>query len=283
MVDAVSVALRTLSFIALFQAAGIAFFLALFGVHLTTSASAVRRLGVWSAILAFVFVSAHYALEAARVGGDLSGVLDSSLQQIVLTSASGAAFGFRVLGLATIAIALCASGGVASTFAAVGATLTILGFTLTGHTAASDERWLLGPVLAVHLLVVAFWFGALWPLHLVTRRESALIASRVIDTFSSLAVWLVPIIALVGAAIAVLLLPNVAALAEPYGQLLIAKSLGFALLLGLAAVNKSRLGPAVGRGTVSAARAFRVSLLAEYLLICGVLGITAAMTTYYSP
>src|SRR5688572_27703443 len=224
MVDGMSVALRALSFISLFQVAGVALFVALFGVHLTTSLRAVRRLGVWTALVALLFTSGHYALEAARMAGELSGALDPSLQQIALTSAGGAAFGLRVLGLAIIALSLSASGSAASTCAAIGATIAILAFTLTGHTAASEQRWILGPLLAVHLLIVAIWFGALWPLHLVSRRESALIASRVVDAFSALAVWLVPVIALAGVAIAALLLPSVAALAEPYGRLLIVKS-----------------------------------------------------------
>ena len=47
---------------------------------------------------------------------------------------------------------------------------------------------------------------------------------------------------------AVLLLPNLSALSEPYGKLLIAKVVGFALLMGLAAANKWRLGPRPGPG-----------------------------------
>ena len=33
-----------------------------------------------------------------------------------------------------------------------------------GHTAIHPLRWLLAPLLLVHLAVAAFWFGALWPL-----------------------------------------------------------------------------------------------------------------------
>jgi len=50
--------------------------------------------------------------------------------------------------------------------------------------------------------------------------------------------------------------------------------------MGLAAANKSRLGPAVALGKP---RAFRQALVSEYALIVGVLAITATMTSLFSP
>ena len=82
---------------------------------------------------------------------------------------------------------------------------------------------------------------------------------------------------------AVLLLPSVSALSEPYGELLIAKVVGFAVLMGLAAANKWRLGPALVHGSVQTGRWFRRSVAAEYVLIAAVLTITAVMTSFFSP
>jgi putative copper resistance protein D len=70
---------------------------------------------------------------------------------------------------------------------------------------------------------------------------------------------------------------------EPYGKLLIAKVVGFALLMGLAAANKWRLGPALALGAVPSARWFHRSVAAEYVLIAAVLTITAVMTSFFSP
>ena len=53
--------------------------------------------------------------------------------------------------------------------------------------------------------------------------------------------------------------------------------------MGFVALNKWRLGPAMGSGTVQALRAYRRSLVLEYGLITAVLAVTAAMTTFYSP
>jgi putative copper export protein len=93
----------------------------------------------------------------------------------------------------------------------------------------------------------------------------------------------VPVILLAGIVMAVLLLPSVSALSEPYGKLLIAKGVGFAVLMGLAAANKWRLGPALVHGAGQSARWFRRSVAAEYVLIALVLTITAVMTTFFSP
>jgi putative copper export protein len=82
---------------------------------------------------------------------------------------------------------------------------------------------------------------------------------------------------------AALLLPDVAALLQPYGELLIAKVVLFAVLLGLAALNKWRFGPAIERGDTQAARGFRRCVVSEYVLIVAVLSVTAVMTTFFSP
>ena len=138
-------------------------------------------------------------------------------------------------------------------------------------------------LLLAHLLIVAFWFGSLGPLYLVTLREPRERAARVVALFSAAAFWLVPLILVAGVAIAVLLLPSAAALRQPYGLLVIAKGSLFAVLLGLAAVNKWRFGPALGNGELSAGRVFRRMVIAEYMLIVVVLSVTAVMTTFFSP
>src|SRR5258708_36465392 len=129
------------------------------------------------------------------------------------------------------------------------------------------------------LLVVAFWFGALWPLIVASLRETPARAADLIERFTAVATWLVPVILLAGIVMAVLLLPSVSALNEPYGKLLIAKVVGFALLMGLAAANKWRLGPALGHGAQQSARGFRRPAAAEDVLIPAGLAITAVMTS----
>jgi putative copper export protein len=164
-----------------------------------------------------------------------------------------------------------------------GAVLVAASFTLTGHTFASPRRWLLAPLLLTHLLIIAFWLGALWPLWLITRRESRERAARAVALFSAAAFWLVPLILVAGVAVAVLLLPNLQALRQSYGELVLAKVGLFALLLFLAALNKWRFGPALAGSNLSAGRTFRRVVIVEFVIIVVVLSVTAVMTTFFSP
>ena len=283
MPDVLSVILRAMSFILLFQAAGTAIFVAVFGGRLASSRGAVRRMGQAAALAASVSVAAHYALEAARMAGDLSGMWDPSLQGMVWHSSSRAALIFRLAGLLLIAIGLQGARGRWTIVAVIGSVLAILAFPLTGHTSVAAHRGALAALLMIHLLIVAFWFGALSPLYVASLRETPTRAFDIIERFTAVATWLVPVVLLAGVAIAVLLLPSVSALREPYGEMLIAKVVGFALLMGLAAANKWRLGPALAHGAVQSGRRFRRSVAAEYVLIAAVLTITAVMTSFFSP
>jgi copper resistance protein D len=283
MADALSLVLRAMSFILLFQAAGLAIFVALFGDRIPNLQDRIRRRGQVVALAAIAFVAGHYALEAARMAGDLSGIWDITLQQMVWNSSNRAAFIGRLMGLLLIALGLRGPRGRSTVLAVLGSMLVAGAFTLTGHTSVSTHRLILAALLMVHLLVVAFWFGALWPLYLASSRETPALAADLIERFSGMATWLVPAILLAGAVMAIVLLPNVAALSQPYGELLIAKVVGFALLMGLAAANKWRFGPAIAHGTIQSGRRFRLSLATEFVLISVVLAITAVMTTLYSP
>jgi copper resistance protein D len=282
MTDVLSVVLRALSFVLLFQAAGVAIFVALFGRRLASSQREVRRLGQTAALAAIVLVVAHYAFEPARMAGELSGMWDPTLQGMLWHSPSGGVLICRLAGLLLIAIGLQVASPRSTIVAVGGAVLAIAAFTLTGHTSVDAHRGALAALLMLHLLVVAFWFGALWPLYLASLRETPARASDIVERFTAVATWLVPVILLAGIVMAVLLLPNISALSEPYGRLLIAKVVGFAVLMGLAAANKWRLGPALVHGPVQGGQ-FRRSVAAEYVLIAAVLTITAVMTSFFSP
>jgi putative copper resistance protein D len=282
MTDVLSVVLQALSFILLLQAAGVALFIALFGRRLASTRDEVRRLGRAAALAAMVLVAAHYALEAARMAGELSGMWDPTLQGMVWHSPNRAALMCRLAGLLLIAIGLQVASPRSTIVAVGGAVLAMAAFTLTGHISVDAHRGALTALLMLHLLVVAFWFGALWPLYLASLRETPARAADITEGFTAVATWLVPVILLAGIAMAVLLLPNISALGEPYGKLLIAKVVGFAVLMGLAAANKWRLGPALVHGPVQGGR-FRRSVAAEYVLIAAVLTITAVMTSFFSP
>jgi len=283
MLDVLSVALRAVSFVLLFQAAGIALFVAAFARPLASSDASIRRLGRVAALAALVVASGQYALEPARMAGELAGMFDASLQKLAWSSSGMSAFVFRILGLATVAVGLRRAPGWFARMSVLGAVLTIASFALTGHTSTNTSRWLLAPLLLIHLIIVAFWFGALWPLYLVSLREPRATVVRIIDAFSTAAIWLVPLILLAGSAMAVVLISDTAVLGRPYGELLITKVVLFAALMVFAGLNKWRFTPGIAAGELRASSGFRRSVLAEYVLICGVLAVTAVMTTFFSP
>jgi putative copper resistance protein D len=295
MPDVLSVILRALSFVLLFQVSGTAFFTAAFGPPLTHSLGSIRRLTHVAAVVALVATIGWYALEPARMAGELSGTFDGSLQKLVWRSSTGASFLLRALGLVLLAMGLRANsltanglreraGPSTSAMSIAGAVIALVSFLVTGHTSMHPPtealRWLLALLLLVHLVVVAYWFGALWPLYLVTQREPSRTAAQVVEKFSTVAVWLVPLILVAGTGLAVILVPGLRVFTEPYGELLLTKIVLFATLMGFAALNKWRLGPAVARGESTG---LRRSLIAEYALITCVLAVTATMTSLFSP
>jgi copper resistance protein D len=281
--DIASLVLRALSFVLLFQAAGVAIFIALFGRRLDRSQAAVRRLGQAAALAGMVLVAGHYALEAARMAGEMSGLWDPRLQEMMWHSASRAALLCRLLGLLLITVGLHAASQRRTIVAVGGAVLATGAFTLMGHTSVNSHRAVLATLLMVHLLIVAFWFGALGPLYLASLKEPAARAFDLTHRFTAVATWLVPVIVLAGATMAALLLPNVAALRTPYGRLLIIKFTGFVLLMGLAAANRWRFAPGLASTRNRSELRFRRSLGAEYVLIAAILAVTAIMTSSFSP
>ena len=282
-VDVLSVTLRAVSFLTLFQAAGIAIFLALREQELPNTVSALRRIGTVAALAAASLLVAHYLLEAARMGGELGGMLDPTLQGLVMRSAASVTLSWRLLGLLLIVAGLRQEGTGGRTAAVIGAVVLLASFTLIGHTSKDALRWLLSPLLLTHLFVVAFWYGALLPLYLVSSREPPETAGRVVQRFSARAVWLVPILLLAGLGLAGALLPNLAALHRPYGELLVAKAIGFSALMPLATLNRWRFGPALQHGGLAVGRRFRYVLATEFALLAAILCVTAVMTTFYSP
>jgi copper resistance protein D len=274
-----SVAFRAVSFVLLLNAAGITIFIAVFGYLLPDSVPATAKLGWRLAIGALVFVAGHHALEAARMAGEMSGVVDPAMQTMTLRSSEGATFALRMVGLALVALGL-RRGARSLAVGVTGAVLAVAAFTLTGHTSVSPYRPAAAALLTLHLLVVAFWLGSLWPLYLAAGREPPPVAAHLIDAFSRVAAWVVPVILLAGVGLTVLLVPDWAVFKQPYGQLLLAKVALFAVLMALATLNKWTFGPACAGGRT---RAFKQAVAVEYVLICAVLAITAMMTTFYSP
>src|SRR6516164_9041969 len=172
-VDVLSVTLRALGFLTLFQAAGIVLFLAFREQELPNTERSLRRIGILAALIAAAFLIAQYFLESGRMSGELGGMLDPTLQAIVMRSAVSVTLSWRLLGLLLIVGGLRRGGTGGGIAGVIGVVLLLASFTLVGHTSKDTLRWLLSPVLLAHLSVVAFWYGSLLPLYLVSAHGLA--------------------------------------------------------------------------------------------------------------
>lgn len=258
-------------------------FIAVFRGDLSNSFGPIRRIAQIAALAALAFVLLHLALEAGRMTGELGGIFEPALQQRVLTSSMGTVAALRVAGLTLLLVGVIGRDGFAWVLAVTGANLALFSFAFIGHTAVDSARWMLAPLLLAHVIIVAFWFGALLPLRAVAKNDPHVRAGEVVDHFSRIALWLVPGIFIAGTILSVVLVPDLAVLRQPYGLLLLVKVAGFALLMALAAWNKWRLGPAIKRGNRFAVRYFRWVVGVEFALISAILAVTAILTSFFSP
>jgi len=282
--DSVVLALRALSFVAIFQAVGNALFLDLFGTRLSAPVEErVRTLARIAAVAALCLAVLHYVLTPARMAGNLGAAFDPSLSELLRESDAGTAHIVRIVGLAVLFLSLDRRTRLNTIAMRAAVALAILSFALMGHTVIHPLRWLLAPLLLVHVGVAAFWFGALWPLHEVAAREPLEQGRATIAEYSRLAIRLVPWVLICGVAIALVFIRSVAELATGYGAMVLGKTGAFGLLMYLAAANRRRYAPGIVTAAADATRGFRRTAVAEWTLLAAVLVATALMTALFAP
>lgn len=176
--------------------------------------------------------------------------------------------------LAALAALACRPSGLARLLAGSAMIGVGLSLAMTGHAAHAPPQVLTRAAVFLHGLGAAYWAGALLPLALMARHPGPEFVA-VLWRFSRLATPLVAGLALTGLILAVIQVESPAALIETsYGRLLSAKLVLVAALLGLAALNRYRLTPALARAPADA-RALVRSVGAEILLVLAILGLVA--------
>jgi len=282
--DTVVLALRALSFVAIFQAVGNGLFLDLFGGRVSAVVDErVRTLARIAAVAALCLAVAHYVLMPAWLAGNLGSTFDPSLSELLRESDAGTAHIVRIVGLAVLFLSLDRRTRLNTIAMRIAIALTVVSFALMGHTVIHPLRWLLAPLLVVHIGVAAFWFGALWPLREVAAREPAEQGGAAIAAYTRLATRLVPWVLICGVLIGLVFIRSVGELATAYGALVLGKAVAFGLLMYLAALNKGRYAPGVAAGEAGAVRSFRRTAAAEWSVLGAVLVATALMTALYAP
>ena len=186
------------------------------------------------------------------------------------------------LALARVALGLAAAGAAAVAARARRSTLpalvlaagALVTWSLAGHAWTAPQRWVAVASDLAHLGAVAVWIGGLLALlvalPLVAAGERAPLTNR----FSGLAVVAAGVVGLSGVVSGWQQVRTLDGLISTgYGRLLLAKVVGFGVLVALGWVNRSRLVPLVAR----TADPLRRSLRVEVLVAAAVLAVTAAL------
>ena len=89
-IDSLVLALRALSFVAIFQAAGSALFVEIFRSGLSPATEErIRTHARIAAVAALCLAVLHYVLTPARMAGDFGSTFDPALESLLLRSNSG--------------------------------------------------------------------------------------------------------------------------------------------------------------------------------------------------
>ena len=259
-------------------------FLAVFARETTSRGGAlarpVRRITAVSALSLLAVLALRFAIRSARISGmGVEGMADPTMLAIVWDSPLGAAAIWRGVGSALV-LAVLARGRLALACAIGGAVTIALSFAQVGH-ALGEPRWPLGALVVLHLLAAAWWVAALPPLR---RAADMADGASLLHRFGTIAIGIVAMLVAAGIALAWMLSGSPGALlGTAYGWILLAKVALVGGLLGLAALNRLRLVPALAAGERSAARALRRSIAREGSLVALILLVTATLTSITTP
>jgi putative copper resistance protein D len=239
-----------------------------------------RRVAVSAALIGLAVLALQFGIRAARISGmGLAGATDSMMLGLVWDSPLGTAALWRIAGDGLV-LMLLVPGILGLGASLVGAILIAVSFTVVGHS-LGDPRWLLTLLLVVHLMAAAFWVGALLPLRKAIGSAAGAVLLHRFGVFASA---VVAALIAVGVSLAWFLSGSVSALfATAYGWTLLAK-LGLVTgLMGLAALNKWRLVPALAAGHLIAENKLYRSIAIEAVAVALILIATATLTSVTTP
>ncbi len=166
-----------------------------------------------------------------------------------------------------------------SLIALAGMGLLAYSFTEAGH--AVEQSLFYQGVLALHVLLTAWWLGSLYPLWLLCRRQSFEYAYPVLEDFGRCAVFAVVVLLACGLYLSYQLTGWQSLVSSTYGLLLLTKVALVGVILALAAYHKLHLVPQLLHSRD--AGVLRRSILAEKCVGGAILAITTVLTTLVGP
>lgn len=242
------------------------------------------------------------AMASAMAGVGMLDLDRQTLIDLIAESAVGYAWLARMVALSLLGLAaifLARRPSVMLGLAAVSSGIATATLAWTGHGAMDEggRGWVHLGADVIHLLAAGGWLGAIAALLLLLRPSVAAdpsnlaIAHRGLERFSSVGTLLVGLILVTGIVNSWLIVGPAHISDLPtslYGQLLLAKVMLFAAMLGLAAANRFRLVPALERAITAgdhrrALAAMRRSLVLEIACAMIILALVAWLGTLEPP
>ena len=157
----------------------------------------------------------------------------------------------------------------------------VFSFSLVGHVA--ELNLLAQLALSLHVLAIAWWMGALWPLWLSCKKLDQKSLYRIMHRFGQMARYAVALLIGSGVLVVIQLLDSISALwVTEYGRILSIKLVGVSAILLLALFHKMRLVPALlsqPKNSIRLARSIQVELVLGSLILLT----TAVLTTLVGP
>ena len=159
----------------------------------------------------------------------------------------------------------------------------VASFALEGHTVSHDgDRWLPALLIILHLAVVHWWLGALFPLRAATRAPREAPVAGLVAQFGKHALIAVAVLVAAGGFLIAILAGWDADLKRNHQVVFIIKLLVFAAILAMAAINKLWWTPMLASHPDKGSTGLRRTLNIE-ILLCGVILLVTAMMTSFSP
>ena len=147
---------KLFAYVGILTASGAVFCRAIFGTKPAIWHSlSFALIGTFGVTLAYLF-------GGAMLTGELSGMFDGQMLQILWSSNAGSSVKLALVGLAILVVGLFL-GRLGLWLSCAGALLAIGSFGVSGHI-ANQEDAVLRIILFVHLVAIAFWVGILYPL-----------------------------------------------------------------------------------------------------------------------
>jgi copper resistance protein D len=253
-----------------------------------------------TALVALALSSLSLVSLAASMAGTTMATVDrAAIDAVLWEMPVGAAWRVRMVALAVVFFSVLLwrrAPALAAVICALAGAAALGSLAWFGHGAmdAGGRGWLHLLTDVVHLLAAGIWIGTLFALLLLVLRPTRSVgrmhlarAHRVLEGFSATGTFVVLAIVVTGFANSWLVIGPAALLSAPgtlYGQLLIAKLVLFAAMLGLAAANRFRLVPRFERAIAAddpaaALTALRASLLIETVCASAILALVALLGT----